>query len=127
MRRPQEHVLTPPISDPSLQPHPPEPAAAPTRQADLIPLTDLEPRPTDWLWQDRLASGTVAMLSGDPGSGKTWIVLAIAAALSRGRVPSTTDRDDTSEPCTVIYASTHNGGAELIRPASPGSTAIPRA
>jgi hypothetical protein len=96
-------------------PNPPEPAAA-TRQADLIPLTDLEPRPIDWLWQDRLAAGSLAMLSGDPGSGKTWIVLAIAAALSRGRVPSTIDPDDTREPCTVLYASTHNGGSELVRP-----------
>jgi hypothetical protein len=53
------------------------------------------------------------MLSGDPGSGKTWVALAIAAALSRGRVPST---NHTLQPCTVLYASAANGAAELIRP-----------
>ena len=53
------------------------------------------------------------MLSGDPGSGKTWVALAIAAALSRGRVPST---NHTLQPCTVLYASAANGAADLIRP-----------
>jgi hypothetical protein len=110
-----------PVADPSIN-HPcppeptPEPAVAATRQADLMSLTDLEPRPIDWLWQDRLAAGSLAMLSGDPGSGKTWIALAIAAALSRGRVPSTVDTDNNRKPCTILYASTHNGGPELVRP-----------
>ena len=89
------------------------PTTPPTRQADLIRLTDVEPRPIEWLWQDRLAIGTLAMLSGDPGSGKTWLALAIAAALSRGRLPFSTE---TQQPCTVLYASTENGGAEVVRP-----------
>ena len=62
------------------------PAAA--RQADLVCLADIEPRPIDWLWTDRLAAGAVSVLSGDPGSGKTWVALAIAAGLSRGRSPA---------------------------------------
>jgi hypothetical protein len=56
------------------------------------------------------------MLSGDPGSGKTWVALAIAAALSQGRIPATPAAKATREPCTILYASTHNGGADLIRP-----------
>jgi hypothetical protein len=32
--------------------------------ADLVYLCDLQPRPVQWLWQDRLASGTLAMISG---------------------------------------------------------------
>jgi putative DNA primase/helicase len=106
---------------PAPNPQQPEPSPAirppapddTERQADLICLSDIEPRPIEWLWQDRFASGTLAMLSGDPGSGKTWVALAIAAALSRGRVPST---NQTLQPCTVLYASTANGAAELIRP-----------
>jgi AAA domain len=43
-------------------------------------------QPIEWLWQHKLAAGTVAMLSGEPGLGKTWVALAIAAALTRGRV-----------------------------------------
>ena len=95
-----------------------DPTAATDRQADLVYLSDIEHRPVEWVWQDRLASGTLAMLSGDPGSGKTWVALAIAAALSRGRVPSNPVpfTGDTREPCTILYASTGNEAAELVRP-----------
>ena len=106
---PQQPEPSPAIRPPA----PAEPGAATDRHADLVCLADIEPRPIDWLWPDRLACGTLAMLSGDPGSGKTWVALAIAAALSRGRVPST---DHTLQPCTVLYASAANGAAELIRP-----------
>ena len=73
----------------------------------------LEPRPVEWLWQDRLACGTLAMISGVPGSGKTWLALAIAAALSRGRDPWTCE---ALEPCTVLYASMEHDGSEIISP-----------
>ena len=92
---------------------PAEPAAPTDRHADLVCLADIPPRPIDWLWPGRLAYGTLAMLSGDPGSGKTWVALAIAAALSRGRIPAT---NHSLHPCTVLYASAANGAADLIRP-----------
>jgi hypothetical protein len=57
------------------------------RRADILCLTGVQHRPVEWLWQERLASGTLAMLSADVGAGKTLIALAIAAALSRGRAP----------------------------------------
>jgi AAA domain-containing protein len=81
--------------------------------ADLIYLCDLQVRPVQWLWQDRLASGTLAMISGAPGSGKTWIALAIAAALSRGRAPVTAEK---LEPCSVLYASMEHDSSEVILP-----------
>jgi hypothetical protein len=83
------------------------------RRADIACLSDVQPRPVEWIWQDRLASGTLAMLSGDPGAGKTWVALAIAAALSRGRAPFT---GEALEPCTVLYASTENAGSEVVSP-----------
>ena len=97
---------------------PPGSTAVTDRQADLVCLSDIEDRPVDWLWQDRLASGTLAMLSGDPGSGKTWVALAIAAALSRGRVPSNPVpfTGDTGETYNILYSSTGNEAAELVRP-----------
>jgi len=81
-----------------------------TRQANIICLADVEPQPIEWLWQDRLASGTLAMLSGAPGAGKTWVALAIAAALSRGQVPCS---DECNEPSTVLYATTES--PEIVR------------
>ena len=90
------------------------PSAA--RQADLVCLADIEPRPIDWLWTDRLAAGAVSVLSGDPGSGKTWVALAIAAAFSRGQEPGALSASGHADPCTILYASTANGAAELFRP-----------
>jgi hypothetical protein len=72
-----------PIAQSSLQIDP----SAAVRRADILCLTGVQHRPVEWLWQERLASGTLAMLSADVGAGKTWIALAIAAALSRGRAP----------------------------------------
>jgi superfamily II DNA or RNA helicase len=46
---------------------------------DIVYLAGLQPQPVERLWQHRLAAGTLAMLSGEPGSGKTWVALAIAA------------------------------------------------
>ena len=87
--------------------------SASVRRADILCLTEVQHRPVEWLWQDRLASGALAMLSADIGTGKTWIALAIAAALSRGRVPFS---GEALEPCTVLYASTGTAASEVIRP-----------
>jgi hypothetical protein len=80
--QPPEPESIPPLTAP-----PPGSTAVTDRQADLVCLSDIEDRPVDWLWQDRLAVGTLAMLSGDPGSGKTWVALAIKSPVdlnSRG-------------------------------------------
>jgi hypothetical protein len=39
----------------------------------------------DWLWPGYLAVGSIAMLDGDPGLGKSMITLDLAARLSTGR------------------------------------------
>src|SRR5580700_6319241 len=100
-------------------PLPAEPPAA----ADFVYLRDLEPRPVEWLWQDRLACGTLAMISGVPGSGKTWLALAIAAALSRGRDPWT---GEALEPSTVLYASMEHNSSEIILPRFVGLRGDPK-
>ena len=98
----------PTVSDPEL--------TASAGQADLLCLADVEPQSIDWLWKDRLAAGSLAILSGDPGSGKTWVALAIAAALSRGREPAAPSGSGRADPCTILYASAGNEAAGLLRP-----------
>jgi AAA domain-containing protein len=113
-----------PQGDPSQDspPHPPSHSES-TAGADFVYLCDLLPRPVEWLWQDRLACGTLAMISGVPGSGKTWIALAIAAALSRGQDPFTCE---TLEPCTVLYASIEHNSSEIILPRFVGLHGDPK-
>jgi putative DNA primase/helicase len=105
----------------ALSPHTPSPlpadADATVTGTDIVYLADLQPQPVEWLWQHRLAAGTLAMLSGEPGSGKTWVALAIAAALTRGRDPFTGEK---LKPATVLYASAEHAAAQVIQPRFAG-------
>ncbi len=110
-----------PLMNDALSPHTPPPfpanADATVTGTDIVYLADLQPQPVEWLWQDRLAAGTLAMLSGEPGSGKTWVALAIAAALTRGRDPFTGEK---LKPATVLYASAEHAAAQVIQPRFAG-------
>jgi putative DNA primase/helicase len=101
----------------ALSPHPPSPLPDDETETDILYLADLQPEPVEWLWQHRLAAGTLAMLSGEPGSGKTWVALAIAAALTRGRDPFTSEK---LKPATVLYASAEHAAAQVIQPRFAG-------
>ena len=109
------------MSNDPLSPHTPSPlpadADATVTGTDMIYLAGLQPQPVEWLWQHRLAAGTLAMLSGEPGSGKTWVALAIAAALTRGRDPFTGEK---LKPATVLYASAEHAAAQVIQPRFAG-------
>ena len=105
----------------AISPHTPSPlsadADATVTGTDIVYLADLQPQPVEWLWQHRLAAGTLAMLSGEPGSGKTWVALAIAAALTQGRDPFTGEK---RKPATVLYASAEHAAAQVIQPRFAG-------
>lgn len=45
---------------------------------------DIEPKPIHWLWPDRLALGKLTVIAGDPGLGKSFLTLDIAARVSTG-------------------------------------------
>jgi hypothetical protein len=103
------------MTEATLLPDTPLPSGSkPTVTAtELVSLADLEPQPVEWLWPLRLAAGTLAMVSGEPGSGKTWAAVAIAAAMTTGREPYS---GDELEPCTVLYASAEHSAAQVIQP-----------
>src|SRR5688572_410797 len=42
------------------------------------------PEAVDWLWNGWLAAGKLHVLGGQPGTGKTTIALALAAAITTG-------------------------------------------
>jgi hypothetical protein len=50
---------------------------------ELRVLGQIDPEPIDWLWEPYLACGTLALLSGEAGSGTTFMALALAAAITR--------------------------------------------
>jgi hypothetical protein len=80
---------------------------------DITRLADVQSEPVPWLWKKYLAFGMLCMISGDPGAAKTWIVLAIAASLSQGRIPYSNER---GEPMHTLYLSHENSPQYVVRP-----------
>ena len=71
------------------EPLAPETASKPrTEEEGSAPKTrtaaEIVPRPVKWLWPERIPRGKITLLDGDPGLGKTTILLDIAARVSRG-------------------------------------------
>ncbi|MEY4685926.1 MAG: hypothetical protein RLZ25_2385 [Pseudomonadota bacterium] len=50
----------------------------------LIQAASLQPEPIRWLWHGWLAKGKFHVFAGPPGTGKTTLAMAIAAAITRG-------------------------------------------
>jgi putative DNA primase/helicase len=46
--------------------------------------SDIQPERTEWIWENRIAVGCVTVLAGDPGAGKSQIIAALAATVTRG-------------------------------------------
>jgi putative DNA primase/helicase len=79
----------------------------------LVRLADVQPEALTWIWPGRLAAGKLALLVGDPGLGKSWISLDVAARLSAGLAWP----DGGCAPAgPVLLLSAEDGLADTIRP-----------
>lgn len=50
----------------------------------MIKMSDVQSQTVDWLWYPFIPYGKLTIIQGDPGDGKTTLVLNIAARLSKG-------------------------------------------
>lgn len=81
----------------------------------LVCLADVEPEEVRWLWPTRIALGKLTMIAGDPGLGKSFLTLDMAARVSRGDGwPDFPDA--TGEPGGVVLLSAEDDLADTIRP-----------
>lgn len=77
-------------------------------------LADVEARPIDWLWPERVARGKLTMLAGHPGLGKSQVTISIAATVSTGgRWPL---KAGETKPGRVVFLSAEDDPADTIRP-----------
>lgn len=53
-------------------------------RVDAVRLSDVDPEPIRWLWPGRFALGKLSLIAGQPGLGKSFLTLDIAARVSRG-------------------------------------------
>ena len=78
-----------------------------TPELVLINLADVKTTEVEWLWYPYIPYGKITIIQGDPGEGKTTLVLNLAAILSRGdKLPETTK---DAEPINIIYQTAEDG------------------
>ena len=53
----------------------------------IISFSEIEKETVPWLWHPVVPLGFLTLLQGDPGAGKGWFYLALAASLSIGQWP----------------------------------------
>lgn len=81
----------------------------------LIHMEDVVSKEVEWLWYPYIPYGKITIIEGDPGEGKTTLVLKLAAALSRG-LPFPCDDDKEYEPIHIIYQTAEDGIEDTIKP-----------
>jgi hypothetical protein len=78
------------------------------------PFPAARPGPGGPRWEPYLAPGTLAVLDGDPGVGKTFLALDLAARLSRGGPLPDGQRLD--RPYSTLFISAEDCAADTLRP-----------
>lgn len=80
----------------------------------MIKMSEVQSQEIEWLWYPFIPYGKLTIIQGDPGDGKTTLVLNIAAKLSKGEV---LDNDmKLSEPVNVIYQTAEDGLSDTVKP-----------
>ncbi len=79
----------------------------------VICMSEIEPKPVEWLWFPYIPIGKMTIIQGNPGEGKTFLAMMIAAACTN-RVPL--PNMAPMEPCNVIYQTAEDGLEDTIVP-----------
>ena len=82
---------------------------------EVIKASEIEPKEVKWLWYPYIPFGKVTLLQGDPGDGKSKLMLSIAALLSKGEPLPFTETEET-EPMTIIYQTTEDDADDTVVP-----------
>ena len=68
---------------------------------EVIKASEIEPKEVKWLWYPYIPFGKVTLLQGDPGDGKSKLMLSIAALLSKGEPLPFTETEE-NEPINSL-------------------------
>ena len=90
----------------------------------LINMEQVEIEKIDWLLYPFIPFGKVTIVQGDPGEGKTTMVLQIIAKLTKGEAVLPSGSDESAleektmvlEPVNVIYQTAEDGLGDTIKP-----------
>ena len=68
----------------------------------------------DWLWYPYIPFGKITLLQGDPGCGKSTLMMSVISAVSNGSFSP--DGRKYKSPMHVIYQCSEDGVADTIKP-----------
>lgn len=80
----------------------------------IINMSDVESKEISWLWYPFIPYGKLTIIQGDPGEGKTTLVLNIAAVLSKGQ--GLDEHMNPEQPLHIIYQTAEDGLADTVKP-----------
>ncbi|MDO4452711.1 MAG: AAA family ATPase [Lachnospiraceae bacterium] len=85
-------------------------------EESLVPvmkMSDVEETVVQWLWYPFIPFGKVTLIQGNPGKGKTWLAMALAAyCTNRKELPNALP----IEPFNVFYQTAEDGVGDTIKP-----------
>ena len=76
--------------------------------------SDVKSEPVKWLWYPYIAIGKITLLQGDPGDGKSTMMMNFIAELSKGG--ATPDGVAFGRPHKIIYQCSEDGASDTIKP-----------
>ena len=76
--------------------------------------SDVQTKPVSWLWFPYIAYGKLTVLQGDPGDGKSSMMLHLIAEISRGGAMP--DGTALGRPQRVIYQCSEDSVGDTIKP-----------
>ena len=79
----------------------------------IIRMSDVELTPVEWLWKPYLPFGKLSVLQGNPGEGKTYFAMHLAAACTNGKLLPNMEH---MEPFNVIYQTAEDGLGDTVKP-----------
>ena len=80
----------------------------------LINMSEVEVEHINWLWYPYIPYGKITVIQGDPGNGKTTLILAIAAAATKGE--ALPESKTAEKPINVIFQTAEDGLGDTVKP-----------
>jgi len=83
-------------------------------EVEMICMSDIEMKPIEWLWSERIACGKITVIAGNPGLGKSQLTAWLASVVTQGA--SWLDGHVKAKQGEVVFLSAEDDAADTIKP-----------